>query len=190
VARFRAVAPDREALIARGDELHRPSHAPRGDRNESGTRSDRALGTECAAHEGAHHTHASALDAELQRYTVLEAMHKLARLVDGEPGPVPDARGGEELDCVVMLGRGRVANIDRDLGLANGLLSAANLGIFVIFRGNFGRHDGRAGSVESGSGRLGLIGDVHAVCRLPGSLEAVGDDHRHDLPVVPDLGTG
>ncbi len=152
-----AIGRDREALVARGHQLHRPPE-PFG-RNGYPRRPGGDPG--------------------------FQSVHRLRRLIDGQMRSVPHAGRGEELDRIVVLSRRGIARVHLDFGLGEGAgrVTDHRVGAGLAHLARFGR---RAGTIERRAGRLRGIVHLHPVSRLPRRFEGLGDDDGDDLSVVPD----
>ncbi len=183
-----AVGGDGEALSPGGDQLHRPVHPLGRQRDEGRALGQRAARAEGPADVGRHHMHVVGRDAELLGHAVLGAPDVLAGFPHGQLAARPGADGGEELDGIVVLGRGRIAAVDLHGPCREGGLRVADLGVLMALGDGLGRDGVGARAVEIGRGPLFGVGDLEPAGRFVGGLGGVGDDHGHDLAGVPDPG--
>ncbi len=138
MARLGPIGRDGEPLIARGNELDRAVEPAGRERNERGARRHGALGPERTADKMAHHMNLVGIDAEALGDAVLEAIDELARLVDGELVAFPHAGGGEQLKRIVMLRRGAVFRVDRDVRGGERGLGVTLVRQLAMLRGGLG----------------------------------------------------
>src|SRR5438067_9997611 len=157
MARLGPVAGDREALVARGDQLDRTVQPARRDRDQRGALGQRAARAEGAADEGRNDMYFLGVDAELLGEAVLEAGDVLAPLPHRQLAVGPGAAGGEQLDRIVVLGRRRVMLVELDRRGGEGRVGVADRRVLIALRDILGGDRFRAWAVEPGSGLLPRI---------------------------------
>jgi hypothetical protein len=181
-----AIGRDGEALCARRGELDRPPDAAGGKGDQRRALRQRALGAKGAADKWAHDPHILGIDAELMGDAVFQPVDELARLVDDQLVVVPDAGRGEKLDRIVVLCRRRIFGVDLHRRSGESAFGVANRWIlvaFVRFSGGLRRRSRRPESRRRG---LLVIVNADFARRFACGLQSLRDDHRHDLPVIPD----
>ena len=191
MSRFGPVGGDREALLARGLQFHRPLETARCDGNPRGTRGHAATPAEAAANMARHDPYVVRADAQLAGHLCAQAMDKLARFVDCQFTALPLTRRGEQFECIMVLGWRGVARFHFHRCAPERPLRIAHVDIGVaprILGGGLGqRLDVCAGAAESGCGHFGLVHRFDQMTSFARGLERVGDDDGDDLADMPDL---
>ena len=147
-----------------------------------------ALRAESAADIAADHADIVRLNPKLLGEAVLHAVDVLARLVERSACRRPDAGRGEQLDRIMVLGRRRIAGVDFDRRRGERrdresptLGSSCFLSTCAPAWSPSRRIEGRARA-------LLVVVERRPARRLARRLEGLGNDHRDDLAVMPDLG--
>src|SRR3954467_10620505 len=94
--RLGPIGGDTKTLVAGRNQLYRPPQPARNAGDDGRARRHRALGAERTTDIRIDHPHIVGVDAELRGDAVLQAVHILARLVDGQVVAISDATGGAQ----------------------------------------------------------------------------------------------
>ena len=177
---------EREHLLAREGELHRPAgHGPRGHDRQHRRRVDDALGAEAAADERRRHVDLLGLEPEQAGDRVAHAVDALRRLVEAQRAVLPAGHGRVRLHRVVVLDRRAVGRLDR-----RGRRAQRGLDVAA-----WRRPPTPSGATARGRRRASRTRCSAASCsmrtrpdRVRADLEALGDDRADDLAAEVHLG--
>src|SRR4051812_5485271 len=111
MTRFGAISGNREALVTGGHQLYRPIEPFCRQCDQRGARRHLTSRAKCPADIGTDHAYLVWLYVERFRDAVLEAVNKLAWLIDRERAVGPCTGRGEQLDRIVVLCRRRIFSI-------------------------------------------------------------------------------
>jgi len=188
----RSIAGDQEAVLPWQEDFHRPSGRLCHQRGVHRVLPDLELGSEAAAHVVADHAHVRQRQAHRAGHGLLDAVHALGGVPDGEPVAVPFGHRAVRLHGCVDLVWCSEGVLDHHVGLGEAgfeVAALANAGltnqIAAILNGRRCRIEGL---VVIDDERQNLVLDLDRPDGVDGLERGLCSDHRHLLALVAAVG--